>query len=244
MDVIAAALKAAGIPFEFVIADDNSTDGTAEVVEAKMQEGLPTRFIVRRPPAGYGRALRSCLAHSRGDVVVVAMPDRSDDPADVVRCYEAILAGNDAVFGSRFIAGSAVRDYPRRKLLFNRLGNKLVQWLFRSEHNDLTNSLKAYRREAIRAVLPLSAAHFNANLELALGVQNRGFRIATIPLRWNGATWHAARHRVRDLGRRHLATVIKAWAEGRMLRDDLLLEHDRASSGARDLVVRNDGNRT
>jgi len=76
IDTIRAELEAKGVPFEFVIANDNSSDGTERVVREKMQQGVPIRLINRRPPGGFGRAIRSCLDHFRGDIVVVGKGNR------------------------------------------------------------------------------------------------------------------------------------------------------------------------
>ncbi|MGE3172326.1 MAG: glycosyltransferase family 2 protein [Planctomycetota bacterium] len=228
IDVIAAALRAASVPFEFVIADDNSTDGTADVVRARMAQGVPITLVQRRPPGGFGRAVRSCFDHFHGDIVAVVMADLSDDPADIVRCYEVLRDGDyDAVFGSRFKKGSRVVDYPFVKCLANRLGNKVIQLLFWTRYNDLTNAFKVYRREALQSLQPLYASHFNLTIELSLGMLNRGFRIAEVPIAWHGRKKGLAKFNLRTLGRRYLATLMKALAERRFIHDDLMAEHNR-----------------
>jgi dolichol-phosphate mannosyltransferase len=227
IDTIHGELDAAGVPHEFVIANDNSTDGTERVVREKMQQGCPIRLINRRPPGGFGRAIRSCLDHFRGEIVVVVMADLSDDPKDIVRYYEKINEGFDAVFGSRFMKGSVVKDYPRIKLIANRLGNKLIQLLFWTKHNDMTNAFKAYRADAIRSLLPLYASHFNLTIEISLGLLIRNLRVASIPINWYGRTWGSAKFNIRTLGRRYFATIMKAWAERRFIHDDLMAEHGK-----------------
>lgn len=227
IDAIAAELASAGIPFEFVIANDNSTDGTARVVQCKMDEGIPIRLVHRRPPGGFGRAVRSCLDHFRGEVVVVVMADMSDDPKDIVRYYDKINEGYDAVFGSRFMKGATVHDYPKLKLLANRIGNKLIQLLFWTEHNDMTNAFKAYRADAIRSLLPLYSSHFNLTIEISLGLLVRKFRIARIPINWYGRTWGSAKFKITELGRRYSATLMKVYAEKLFVHDDLLAEHGK-----------------
>lgn len=227
IEIVSKILKDNFIPFEFVIANDNSKDGTEAVIRAKMQEGIPIRLINRIPPGGFGRALRSCLDHFHGDIVVIVMADMSDDPQDIVRYYKMIQMGYDAVFGSRFISGSVVTDYPRVKLIANRLGNKLIQLLFRTNHNDLTNSFKAYRAEAVRSIVPLYSSHFNLTIELSLGILTRGFKIAQMPINWYGRTWGRANFKIRELGRRYFATLLKAYAEKIFIHDDILAEHER-----------------
>jgi dolichol-phosphate mannosyltransferase len=227
IDAVAAELARAGVPYEFVIANDNSKDGTEAVVRAKMAAGHPIRLITRRPPGGFGRAIRSCLDHFAGDFVVIVMADLSDDPKDIVKYYAKLAEGYDAVFGSRFIRGSVVKDYPKVKLVANRIGNKVIQLAFWTSHNDMTNAFKGYRADAIRSLLPLYASHFNLTIEMSLGVLIRGFKVAAVPINWYGRTWGVANFKIRTLGRRYLATMMKLWAERRFIYDDLMLEHSK-----------------
>jgi dolichol-phosphate mannosyltransferase len=73
------------------------------------------------------------------------MADLSDDPHDAVAYYRKIEEGYDCVFGSRFMPGAKVENYPTVKLFFNRIVNRAIQWLFWTPFNDLTNAFKAYR---------------------------------------------------------------------------------------------------
>ncbi len=136
--------------FEIIVVEDNSTDATGEILREEHEADARIRFVSRRPPGGFGRAVRSGLEAVTGDVVVVFMADLSDDPKNVVAYYRKILEGYDCVFGSRFIQGSRVTGYPRFKLFVNRVVNRLVQCLFWTRFNDLTNAFKAYRTDVIR----------------------------------------------------------------------------------------------
>ena len=79
------ALRPAGIPYELILVNDNSKDGTATVIAESMRADPHIRTVNRRPPGGFGRAIRSGLDAVRGDIVVICMADSSDVPADVVR---------------------------------------------------------------------------------------------------------------------------------------------------------------
>jgi hypothetical protein len=69
---------------------------------------------------GFGRAIIRGLDAIRGDAVVIMMADESDDCRDVVRYWQKLNDGWDCVFGSRFMRGGGVIDYPRVKLAINR----------------------------------------------------------------------------------------------------------------------------
>ena len=143
------ALEGAGIKHEILVVNDGSTDNTRDVLFELAARYPNVRFIHNRPPNGFGLAVRAGLANFRGDAVAIVMADGSDDPADVVRYYAKLQEGYDCVFGSRFIAGSKLIDYPMHKLILNRLANLFIQALFQLRYNDITNAFKCYRRTVI-----------------------------------------------------------------------------------------------
>ena len=177
------------IPYEIIVVNDNSTDDTEEIVRAEMAMDGAIRIVNRTPPGGFGRAIRSGMEAVKGDVVVVYMADLSDSPEDVVAYYRKISEGYDCVFGSRFIKGSEVQNYPPVKLFVNRIVNRGIQLMFWTRFNDLTNAFKAYRIAVIRDCGPYRACHFNLTLEMSLGALIRDYHIAQIPIRWYGRTW-------------------------------------------------------
>jgi dolichol-phosphate mannosyltransferase len=218
------ALHAESIPHEIILVDDSSKDGTARVIAELMCESSQIRTVTRHPPRGFGRAIRAGLAAVRGDVVVICMADCSDRPEDVVNYYRVIQQGYDCVFGSRFIRGSVVNNYPRLKLIVNRVVNRVIQFLFRCPFNDLSNAFKAYRVHVLRQLGALQACHFNLTIELSLSALNRGYRIAQIPIQWQGRTWGSSKLKLREMGRRYLATLVKMYAERVLIHDDVMAD--------------------
>jgi len=116
--------------------------------------------------------------------VVIMMADESDDCRDVVRYWHKLNEGYDCVFGSRFMKGGGVIDYPRLKLLMNRLANFFLKVLFRIRLNDTTNAFKAYRKTAIDGCRPFISPHFNLTVELPLKAIVRGYSWTVIPITW------------------------------------------------------------
>ena len=106
------------------------------------------------------------------------MADGSDHPEDLVRYHRLLEEGWDCAFGSRFMPGAQVHDYPRLKLLINRLANRFIRFLFRHRYNDTTNAFKAYRREVIDTIQPLLSNHFNLTVEMPLKAIVRGHTYA------------------------------------------------------------------
>ena len=210
------------IPFEIIVVNDNSLDRTANLTK-ELQKDIPEIVLINRTtPSGFGRALRSGLDNFTGDVVIPVMADLSEDTMDIVKYYRKIEEGYDCVFGSRFIKNGSVQDYPRVKLIVNRITNKMLQVLFLTKHNDLTNAFKAYRAHVIRSIHPLHACHFNITIEMSLSALIRKYRIATIPIKWYGRTWGQSNLQLETMGRRYLAMLLKIWFERLLIMDDLM----------------------
>lgn len=205
---IVAALKEAGIDHEILVVNDNSGDGTErELIE--LEKTWPTlRHVNNVPPNGFGFAVRRGLAQFRGEAVVVVMADGSDSPADMVAYWRKLQEGYDCVFGSRFIRGSAVHDYPLHKLLLNRLANTFIRLLFALRLNDTTNAFKCFRREVIAGVQPILAQHFNLTVELPLKAIVRGYRYAVIPISWRNRKTGISKLKIREMGSRYLFIVL------------------------------------
>ena len=169
---------------------------------------------------GFGLTVRAGLERFEGDAVAIVMADRSDDPQDLVRYYRVLEEGYDCAFGSRFIRGSVVRDYPRVKLVINRVVNWGIRLLFRHGYNDTTNAFKAYRREVIDGVQPLLSNHFNLTVELPLKAFIRGHSFAVVPISWTNRIWGGSKLGLREMGSRYLFIVLYAFLEHHLSRGD------------------------
>ena len=212
------------VPYEIILVNDNSSDTTPEIIKGLMDNNSNIKTINRKPPGGFGRAIRSGMELVSGEAVVICMADSSDDPLDVIKYYNKLEEGYDCVFGSRFIKGSSVENYPVAKLLVNRIVNKIIQWIFWCKFNDLTNAFKAYRTEVIRSCGPYRACHFNMTLELSLSALARKYSICQVPINWYGRTWGSSNLSLKKMGRRYLVTLIKIYAEKMLISDDLEAE--------------------
>ena len=181
---VVEALSDAGIEHEVLVVDDGSTDRTALAVREIAYANPSVRYVASHNPRGFGHAVRAGLDLYTGDAVAIVMADGSDDPADLVRYYWLLEEGYDCAFGSRFLPGSEVVDYPRFKLTINRVVNWGIRMLFRTGFNDTTNAFKAYRREVIDTVSPLLSNHFNLTVEIPLKATVRGHNFGVIPISW------------------------------------------------------------
>ena len=133
-----------GVPHEIVVVDDGSKDSTWQIL-TDLRERIPELHPVQNNGAhGFGRAIIRGLDAMQGDAVVIMMADESDDCRDVVSYWQTLNQGYDCVFGSRFIKGGGTIDYPRFKLIMNRLVNTMRAHRFPhlpQRHDECVQSL-------------------------------------------------------------------------------------------------------
>jgi len=213
-------LSLRGIDHEIIVVDDGSTDRTGEILADVARDIPALKPIHNAGPHGFGRAIQKGLDAFTGDAVVIMMADESDDCRDVSRYWEELHTGVDCVFGSRFMPGGGVIDYPRVKYVFNRLANLFVRVLFRHGLNDTTNAFKAYRREVIEGCRPILSPHFNITVELPLKAIVRGYSWSVIPITWRNRRSGVAKLKIREMGSRYFFIVAYVWLEKYFSRGD------------------------
>lgn len=207
---------------EIIVVNDNSTDSTLKVVTGLVSKYPGIKLIHHNGAKGFGRAIREGFKHATGDIVATVMGDLSDDPKDIVRCFREIRQGYDCVFGSRFIKGAILKEYPLHKLIINRLANNFIRALFLIKANDITNAFKLYKKEVIEAVQPLQAAYFNITVELPLKAVVRGFSFTQIPINWYGRKSGVSKLGIKEMGRKYLFTTLYVWLEKLLLKDEIV----------------------
>jgi dolichol-phosphate mannosyltransferase len=213
-------LSLRGIPHEVIVVDDGSTDRTWEALSKAAAEIPEVRPVMNRGLNGFGRAIQLGLSQMRGDAVVIMMADESDDCRDVVRYWNTLNEGYDCVFGSRFLKGGGVIDYPWVKLVLNRAFNFFIRVLFRIKLNDTTNAFKAYRRSVIQGISPILSQHFNLTVELPLKAIVRGYSWTVIPITWKNRRFGVAKLKISEMGSRYLFICLYVWLEKMLSRGD------------------------
>jgi dolichol-phosphate mannosyltransferase len=218
--LISERLEEDKIDYEILVVNDNSKDNTEAVLQKINQDNPRIRYINNYYPNGFGFAVRCGLENFSGDAVAVVMADNSDSPDNMVDYYYKLQEGYDCVFGSRFIKGGKVIDYPKHKLFVNRLANLFIQVLFGLKFNDTTNAFKIYRKEVIEGISPLLSHHFNLTVEMPLKAIVRGYSYTTIPITWRNRTTGVSKLKLKEMGSRYLFIVLSIWLEKHLSRGD------------------------
>jgi dolichol-phosphate mannosyltransferase len=224
---LVTTLEAAEIDYEIVVVNDDSEDRTEAVIAEIGAQNSRVRVHKSHYERGFGNAIRAGLDVFEGDAVAIVMADASDDPRDLIRYHHLLEEGWDCAFGSRFMPGAEIHDYPGLKLFMNRLANLFIRLLFRHRYNDTTNAFKAYRREVIETVQPLLSKHFNLTVELPLKAIVRGHSFAVTPTSWTNRTSGEAKLKMKEMGSRYLFIVLYVWLEKVLSRGDYQVRSPR-----------------
>jgi len=220
-----------GIEHEIVVTNDNSKDNTEQVLKS-LKSQIPTLvYYTNKGPNGFGYAVRYGLERFSGDCVAVMMADLSDDPEDLVKFYETMIEGNyDCVFGSRFIKGGKLIDYPVLKKYINRLANFIVRVSMGMRYNDTTNAFKLYKRETIEGLKPFLSPHFNLTLELPLKAIVRGYSYTVLPNSWTNRKSGESKLKIKEMGSRYFFILLYCLIEKFFARGDYLKEKQELKS--------------
>ena len=213
-------LERAGIDHEVLVIDDSSSDGTGDLVREIAEQRPTVRCERSHLPPGFGHAVRAGLDLYNGDAVAIMMADLSDSPKDLVMYYHLLEQGFDCAFGTRFGRGGTTHDYPRVKLILNRLVNTGIRVLFQHRYNDTTNAFKAYRREVIDQVQPLLSHHFNLTVEIPLKAIVRGYSFGVVPISWTNRQHGQSKLKLQEMGSRYAFIILYVWLEHHLSRGD------------------------
>jgi dolichol-phosphate mannosyltransferase len=218
---LSGKLDASGIEHEIIVVNDHSLDETELLLQKMSREHRAIRYLNNPYGPGFGLAVRTGLEHFSGDAVAIYMADASDRPEDLIAFYARMIIDEaDCVFGSRFIEGGRVLDYPGPKLLLNRLANTFIRGVFGIRYNDVTNAFKLYRRHVIDGVQPLLSHHFNLTVELPLKAIVRGYRYSVVPNQWINRKTGESKLKIKEMGSRYLFIVLYCFIEKWLSRGD------------------------
>ena len=216
VDQLHSELKS--LSYEIIFINDFSTDNTAKVTE-EIIKTKPQMYVYNNKRKGLGGAVNEGINKANGEAVCIMMSDLSDSIDDLKKYYSIVKDESvDAVFGSRFIQGSKIIDYPKKKLILNRIFNLITKLLFISDYNDFTNAFKIYKKNALLKTFPLVSESFNIFLELPLKIISRKMKYKIIPISWINRKEGVSKFDIKELRAKYLFTLIYCLLEKLLLK--------------------------
>jgi dolichol-phosphate mannosyltransferase len=182
------AISGLHVSFDILIIDDNSPDGTAEIVKS-LQLSFSNLYIIERPgKLGLGTAYITGFkwALERGYSYIYEMDaDFSHDPDDLVRLYKACHDdGADLAIGSRYISGVNVVNWPLSRVLISYIASIYVRNITGMKIMDTTAGFKCYRREVLENIHPdhIKSVGYAFQIEMKFTAWKLGYKIVEIPI--------------------------------------------------------------
>jgi glycosyltransferase involved in cell wall biosynthesis len=181
-------VRAVPVKKEIICVNDFSNDGSAEILDELLKAGRVSKVIHQPFNMGKGAAIRTALAASTGNVVIVQDADLEYDPSDWPGLLQPIVEGQaDAVFGSRFLSG------PHRVLYFwHSIGNRVLTTFSNMFTNlnltDMETCYKAMRGDLARS-LHLTSNRFGFEPEVTARLARSRARIWEVPISYSGRTY-------------------------------------------------------
>jgi len=172
--------------FEILIAEDGSTDGTAEIARRIEAEEPCVRHIHSAERLGKGKALGRALKQAKGGIIAFIDVDLSTDMQHVKELVEAIRSeGYDFAAGSRLLKGSEVTRSFKRTVM-STVYNLLVRTVLKSKIRDHQCGFKSFRRQSLLNILEkVEDEQWFWDTELLVRAQRAGYRVKEFPIKWD-----------------------------------------------------------
>lgn len=183
------------VPHEIIVVDDNSPDGTAEVVRSLQKQFFNLRLLVRSGKLGVGSALRYGYNAAEGNIILSSDADLAFQPADLLKLYRAVAGGYDLAIGSRHSSASG-RDIPtlvgRFRYAVSRLGNRFLRLVFGIPLDDFSMNCRAIRRDLWSSLHSRENSNFFF-FEMAFLTKAKGAKIIGVPVTFTDRKFGASK---------------------------------------------------
>mmetsp|Transcript_8565 Transcript_8565/g.14772 ORF Transcript_8565/g.14772 Transcript_8565/m.14772 type:complete len:238 (-) Transcript_8565:463-1176(-) len=184
--LLVRAFEQSKLEFEIIVVDDNSPDGTQDVVRRLQKVYGEDRILLRDRPGklGLGTAYIHGLKHASGEFVVIMDADLSHHPKFIPEMIEVQRKGNyDVVTGTRYVTGGGVHGWDLRRKLTSRVANYLAATLLRPGVSDLTGSFRLYRKTTLQTLVSQAVSKgYVFQMEMIVRANQNGFSIAEVPV--------------------------------------------------------------
>ena len=196
---------------EFVIVDDASTDGSAEIIEQLADIHRQIKPIFQQKNRGKGAAIRAAIEVASGDIAVIQDADLEYDPSDYRVVLTPILQGDaDVVYGSRFIKKKVGRDLYSKHVLGNRFLTFLSNRFTNLNLTDMETCYKAFRLQILKTI-PLRSNRFGIEPEITAKIARRKLRLHEVPISYHARTYAEGKKIKWKDGIAAIYVILKYW---------------------------------
>lgn len=184
--LLVKTFEKAGYPFEIVIVDDNSQDGTQDVAKQLIEIYGNDRIILktRSGKLGLGTAYIFGLQYTTGDFIVLMDADLSHHPKYIPEMIAKQHVGNfDIVTGTRYRKGGGVYGWNWKRKFTSKCANYLADTLLNPGVSDLTGSFRLYKRQVFEKIIkhPLPKG-YAFQMAIAVRAKSMGYSIGEVPI--------------------------------------------------------------
>lgn len=179
-------LKKENKRFEIVIVDDNSPDGTPQIVKTLNKKYKNIRVFVRKKKEGVGSAYYFGYKKSKGKIIIGMDADLSHDPNEIKKLVDKLEEGYDMVLGSRHIHGSYYehkRFNTFRKYITSKYGNILTSFILGINIRDFTNGFRCFKKDILNNMQLINKGN-SLLMEIIAKAYWKGYKIIEVPTKF------------------------------------------------------------
>src|ERR1700730_10033587 len=196
---------------ELIIVDDRSTDGTEAILERLAAQHPEIRFFRHDVNRGKGAAVRTAIEQATGDFSIIQDADLEYDPSEypiLVRLLLDVRA--DAVFGSRYLAGSQTRVLPYWHSMINKALTTVSNMFCNLKLTDMETCYKIFRTDLLKSI-PVRSDRFGFEPEIVMKCAKRMLRLYEEPLSYHGRTYEEGKKIGWKDGLKAMLVILKFW---------------------------------
>jgi dolichyl-phosphate beta-glucosyltransferase len=178
--------NAQGLPFEIIIVDDGSSDGTVPFIRCRFGDRCQLKMIQQTQRRGKGAAVQRGMLQARGDYLFFSDADLSVPIETLPVFLAALQSRSDIAIGSRRAPGAKIEVHqPLFREMMARIFTLLSNLLLGARYFDVTCGFKGFRREVARELFIRQRLHsWSFDSEILFISRLRGYRVTEIPVKW------------------------------------------------------------
>ncbi|CAB4878161.1 unannotated protein [freshwater metagenome] len=220
IEALCRSIRANAPDVGILVVDDNSPDGTADIVERIAADVGDVTVLRRSGKQGLGAAYRAGMRAAidgGAEICIQIDADFSHDPAEIPNLVSAVEHGVDLAVGSRYVPGGITENWPRKRRMLSRWGNRYASGVLGLAINDATAGFRAYRSSSLVDKMHFEAVRadgYGFQVEMTHRLVRAGGKIVEIPITFRDRTAGQSKMS-QNIVQEALVLVLKLWIEDR-----------------------------